>query len=144
MGQASIDTATAVLIRHADATGDPASDPALNAAGLARAQELRRVLADAGIRAIFVTSTRRSRQTAEPLAADLGIVPSVIDVAADVVAAIRALPASSVALVVGHTNTLPDINSGLRGPPFPAPDQMEFDCLFLLASPRLVRLRYGA
>lgn len=144
MGEESHGVATAVLIRHADVTPEPGGDPALNAAGVVRAQALRRVLADAGIGAIYVTRFRRSRQTAEPLAADLGIVPVVVDDDAGVAAAICALPASSVALVVGHSNTVPEIIAGLGGPTLPLIGEAEFDRLFVLVGGRLVRLRYAA
>jgi phosphohistidine phosphatase SixA len=137
-------TATGVLIRHADVNPGSGTDPPLNAAGLARAQELRHVLADTGIGAIFVTHFQRSQQTAEPLASDLTLVPAVIDDVGGVVAAIRTLPSSSVALVIGHTNTLPEISAALGGVSFPAIGATEFDRLFVLARGRLTRLRYGA
>ena len=134
--------ATAVLVRHADVTG--AGDPPLNAAGQARAQELRHVLGDAGVSAILVSPLQRTQLTAAPLAADLGLVPAVHADVAGAVAAIRARPASSVALVVGHTNTLPDIVAGLGGPALPAIGASDFDNLFVLSHRRLLHLRYGA
>jgi phosphohistidine phosphatase SixA len=142
--------ATVVLIRHADTDGDPASTTALNATGLARAQALRRILAEAGIGAIFVTATRRSRETAASLADDLGLTPTIFGeddlVAAvpDIADAIRALPSSSVALVVCHSYTLPQIIAGLDGPPISAIGAAEFDHLFVQVGPRLTHLRYGA
>jgi phosphohistidine phosphatase SixA len=142
--------ATVVLIRHADTDGDPASTTALNATGLARAQALRRILAEAGIGAIFVTATRRSRETAAPLADDLGLTPTILGeddlVAAvpDIVKAIRALPLSAIALVVGHSHTLPHIIAGLGGTPIPMIGATEFDHLFVQVGPRLTHFRYGA
>ena len=68
------ETATAILIRHANVGLGAGNDPPLNAAGRARAQKLRHVLRDTGIEAIFVTQFQRTQQTARPLAADLGIV----------------------------------------------------------------------
>jgi phosphohistidine phosphatase SixA len=132
-----------LLIRHADVDGGSA-DPALNAAGAARAQELRHALRDAGIDAIYVTRWQRTQQTATPLAADLGVTPTQIDAAADVVAAIQARPPSSAALVIGHTNTVPDIIAGLGGPTGVTIDATEFDRLFVLMGGRLSQLRYGA
>jgi broad specificity phosphatase PhoE len=134
---------TAVLIRHAnvDAHG---TDPELNAAGQARAQELVHVLGDAGVMAILVTSLRRSQQTAAPLAAALGIDPTVADQVDDAVAAIRARRRGETVLVVGHTNTVPEIIQGLGGPADVAIAADEFDRLFVLSQHRLTRLRYGA
>jgi broad specificity phosphatase PhoE len=139
---------TAILIRHADVTpepgGAPDPGPRLNAAGQARARELRHVLRDAGVRAIFVTRLRRSQQTAEPLAMKLGIVPRVIDEVDEVVTAIRSLPAASVTLVIGHSNTVPEIIAKLGGPLLPTLAATEFDNLFVQSGQRLTHLRYGA
>jgi broad specificity phosphatase PhoE len=135
---------TTILIRHADVTPGGGSDPPLNAAGGARAQELRHVLGDAGISAIFVSQFQRTQRTAKPLAADLGLVPTVLGDAARAVAAIRKLPSAAVVLVVGHTTTLPDISAGLGGPAIPAINLTDFDHLFVHARGRLTHLRYGA
>ena len=132
-----------VLIRHADVPAGAGSDPVLSANGVARAQELRHVLGNTGVSAIFTTRFRRTQQTAEPLAADLGIAPTVIDDVDALVAAIKALPAGSIALVVGHTNTIPDVITGLGGPPIGAIGATEFDNLFAQAGGSLVHLRYG-
>lgn len=134
---------TTILIRHADVTPGGGSDPPLNAAGVARANELRHVLGDARIKAIFVSQFQRTQRTAKPLAADLGITPAIVDVAG-ALAAIRELPTKGVALVVGHTTTLPEISAGLGGPAIGAVDQSEFDNLFVHARGRLTHLRYGA
>jgi broad specificity phosphatase PhoE len=132
------------LARHADVTTGSGTDPVLSDAGTARAKVLRRMLADAGIGAIFTTSLKRSRQTAAPLASDLGLVPRVIDDVDDVVAALRDLPAATTALVIGHSNTVPVIIAGLGGPAIPNIGEAEFDNLFVQAGPCLSRLRYGA
>ena len=102
------------------------------------------MLGDADIGAIFVTQFLRTQQTAEPLAADLGITPAVIDDVDLLVTSIRARPSESRALVVGHTNTVPGVISGLGGPPIAAIGATEFDNLFALAEGRLIHLRYGA
>jgi broad specificity phosphatase PhoE len=119
-------------------------DPSLSPAGLDRAQELRHVLGDAGIGTVFASMLQRTQQTAAPIAADLGVVPIVLPDAAATVAAVRALAPSSVALVVGHTDTLPAIAAGLGGPALPAIAPTEFDRLFVMSRRRLTRLRYGA
>ena len=134
---------TAILIRHADVDPD-GDDPDLNAAGQARAQELVHVLGDAGVVAILVTSLRRSRQTAAPLAAALGVDPAVTDQVDDAVAAIRARQRGDTVLVVGHTNTVPEIVAGLGGPAGVTIAHDEFDRFFVLSQRRLTTLRYGA
>jgi len=132
-----------VLIRHADVDAD-GPDPVLNTAGSARAQQLRHVVGDAGIDLILVTSLRRSGQTAAPLAAALGIAPVTTDATDDAMSAIRSRPSASAVLVVGHTNTVPQIIEGLGGPAGVTIGAEEFDRLFVLSARRLVHLRYGA
>ena len=134
---------TAILIRHADVDAD-GTDPELNAAGRARAQELLHVLGDARVVAILVTSLRRSQQTAAPLAAALGVDPTVADEVDDAVAAIRSRQRGRAVLVVGHTNTVPQIIVGLGGPAGVTIGGDEFDRLFVLSERRLTPLRYGA
>jgi broad specificity phosphatase PhoE len=134
---------TAILIRHADVDAD-GTDPELNAAGNARARELVHMLGDAGIVAILVTSLRRSRQTAAPLAAALSIDPIQADEVAEVVAAIRGQQQDAAVLVVGHTNTVPEIIAALGGPTGVTIAADEFDRMFVLSHGHLTRLRYGA
>ncbi|HEV2745745.1 MAG TPA: phosphoglycerate mutase family protein [Allosphingosinicella sp.] len=64
---------------------------------------------------IFVSNTRRAQQTAAPLAAKLGITPIVYD-PADTGALIgEALKEPAPVLIVGHSNTVPDILAALGG-----------------------------
>lgn len=132
-----------VLIRHADVTSDGGTDPPLNAAGTARAQELRHVLSDSGITAIFVTSLRRTQATAQPLAGDLGLQLTVQDDPASTVDAIGNLEGSATVLVVGHTNTVPDLVIRLGGPTITPIAANEFDRLLVLVNSRLCSVRYG-
>lgn len=66
-------------------------------------------------RAIYVSDYRRTRQTAAPLAARLGLTPIVYDPAdtPGLIARVRAGPQP--ALVVGHSNTVPEIVAALGG-----------------------------
>ena len=132
-----------VLIRHADVTSGAGTDPPLNAAGTARAQELRHVLGDSGITAVFVTSLQRTQATAQPLAGDLGLQPTVLDDPASVVDMIRSLTGSTTVLVIGHSNTVPDLVVRLGGPTITPIAADEFDRLLVLANGRICNLRYG-
>jgi phosphohistidine phosphatase SixA len=136
--------ATVILIWHAERTQDGTDDPELNVVGCARAEELLHVLADAGVTSIVVSRFRRSQQTAEPIATKLPLQPSTKTENVEVIAAIRALPTASVALVVGDSNTVPQIIAGLGGPSLDTLDDAEFDNLFVLSNGRLTHLRYGA
>jgi 2,3-bisphosphoglycerate-dependent phosphoglycerate mutase len=145
---------TVILVRHGEkATGGMANDPLLSAAGKARAEELARVLADAKVAAIYTTPYHRTRDTGAPLAAALELTQVEVtggkSYPADVVAKILADHAGETVLVVGHSNTTPDVlrQLGIAHPPAIADSQ--YDDLFVVTlagdmPPRLVRLRYGA
>jgi broad specificity phosphatase PhoE len=65
--------------------------------------------------AIYVSDYKRTRQTAGPLAASLGLQPTIYDPAdtPGLIARVRA--EHGPVLVVGHSNTVPDIVAGLGG-----------------------------
>jgi broad specificity phosphatase PhoE len=140
------------LVRHAEradtADGAPATmaaDPDLSPAGRARAESLARMLKDAGITAIFTTEYKRTRQTAAPLAKLLRIEPTVV---ASKDAAGLARQVSSAAghvLVVGHSNTLPDLIKALGvQTPVTIPDT-DYDNFFIVTregKPSLIRLHF--
>ena len=71
-------TTTIIMVRHAER--DPGLDPPLNAEGIARAQILADVLGQNGVTAIYTMDAIRNRETAQPLAAKLGLTPSLVPV----------------------------------------------------------------
>lgn len=106
---------TYVLVRHAEKANDDPRDPSLSAAGVARAQRIAESLHRTPLQAVYATSYRRTRQTAEPSARDHGLAVRIYDASAPagvVAAELRALPAG-VALVVGHSNTIPQLAAAL-------------------------------
>lgn len=143
---------TVFVVRHAEradavAGGSPtmASDPDLSDAGRARAQSLATALKDAKITAIFVTPYKRTQQTAEPLAKALGLQVTAIDPkdAAGLIEKVKA--ASGNVLIVGHSNTVPDILTRLGATDAPKLADDEYDNLFVVVrgeKPSLVRLRF--
>jgi broad specificity phosphatase PhoE len=141
---------TIVVVRHAEAAPAPeGGDPPLSADGRARAEELARVLGDSGVRAVYQTHLARNRQTAEPLARRLGARQAVVDETGATLAAVAAEPWGATVLVVGHSNTVPQILAGLTGQPFPEHEAVGFDAMWIVSLSRdggvsLVRLRYGA
>jgi phosphohistidine phosphatase SixA len=120
-----------ILVRHAE-KADASKDSALSAAGEARAQALAVKLRDAGITSIWTTDLKRTQQTARPLADALHLTPHVLP-AKDTAALIAALRAEKGrALVVGHTNTLPEVAQA-----FGAKIELgepDFDLLFVIAA----------
>lgn len=105
---------TYYVMRHLD-TPEGERDPDLNAEGQRRASLLADWFRAEPPAAIYVSDFRRTRQTAAPLAARLGLTPIVYDArdTAGLIARVRAGPLP--ALVVGHSNTVPDIVEGLGG-----------------------------
>ncbi len=122
-----------------------ASDPDLSAAGHARAESLARVLKDAGVTAIYATEFKRTQETAAPLAKAIGVpvttVPSK-DLAA-LVTHIKA--AKGNVLVVGHSNTVPDIVKALGVTAPVTVEDGDYDNLFVVrlgGTPSAIRLHY--
>lgn len=104
-----------ILVRHAEKEPDGSPDPRLSIAGEDRAIALTRFLRNNNIDAIFVTELRRTQETAAVCARQRGLSPVVVkaDDTQGVVAKLRSLPADAVVLVVGHSNTLPEILAAL-------------------------------
>jgi broad specificity phosphatase PhoE len=93
------------LVRHGEKlTGD---DPDLSPAGQQRAQNIAAALKKTSITRIYTTPVKRTRQTAQPLAAALGLEALTYDAKKPelLVAHIKGQPGT--VLVVGHSNTLP-------------------------------------
>lgn len=90
-------------------------DPDLTEAGRSAAASLAGLMEKRRIAAIYVSDYQRTRQTAAPLAARLGLVPIVYDPAdtPSLVARVRAGPLP--ALIVGHSNTVPGVIAALGG-----------------------------
>ena len=107
------------VVRHLH-TPEGERDPDLTADGQRVAVLLARRLAPERPAAIYVSNFKRTAQTAAPLAERLGLTPIVYDPAdtAALVAMARAGPKP--ALILGHSNTVPDIIEQLGGPR-PAP-----------------------
>ena len=101
------------VVRHFEKL--PGDDPALSAEGRENAERLADLLRDDPPDAIWVSTTRRARESAAPLAARLGLAPKEYDPrdTPALLQALRAEPGSI--LVVGHSNTVPDIVAGLGG-----------------------------
>jgi broad specificity phosphatase PhoE len=137
-----------VFVRHAEPVATGGDNPGLSAAGRRRAATLAKMLAGAGITAIFTSELRRTKETAAPLAGLLSITPLEI-AGAPAAAATQIKAAGKRVLVVGHTNTVPPIIETLDGPASVVINANEFDRMFVLQVPAhgaesLLTLRYGA
>lgn len=135
-----------VLVRHAEAYREPGGDPDLTGDGVLRAERLASVLRDAGIEVIHSSGYRRTDQTAAPLAAGLGVEPVPYDAEDLPALADRLKGLTGRHLVVGHSNTTPEVVRLLGGEPGSAIDASEHDRLYLVTiepgGVRTVLLRY--
>jgi broad specificity phosphatase PhoE len=132
-----------LLVRHAERVqSGPGDDPALTEAGRARAQRLADMLAKSGVRTVFITRFRRTKDTAQPLADALQLAPIVESDTVQLIAKLRTHLDETV-LVVGHSDTVPDVIQAFGGPSVTIADDA-FDDLFVLspATGALTRLKY--
>lgn len=153
---------TVYLVRHAEKDTTPPDDPPLTEAGKARAQELARVLSQSNIKVVISSQYARTRQTAEPLAKRLSVEIAALPLRMDMARPREISPASikeivdkihtaagGAVLVVGHSNTVPEVIKALGGDSVPVIDEKEFDDLFVVTvfarnKAKVARLKYGA
>jgi broad specificity phosphatase PhoE len=136
------------IVRHGEKLDD-SKDPPLSPAGEARAARLGQMLASSGVKVIYTTQYRRSIHLAAPIARALNIAPSVHP-AGDTPGLLKRITAQGpdeVVLVVGHSNTIPAILTGLGHTGEVKIEETEFDNLFVLVpkaqgAPALVCLKY--
>ena len=100
-------SAPVYVIRHFQKADG--ADPSLTAEGSANAERLAAMLRGKGIKAIFATQTRRAMQTGEPLAEALGLKVTPYDPANVAALAAAVTSAAGPVLVVGHSNTVPEL-----------------------------------
>ena len=144
----SAGTVVVYLVRHAEKEDDGTDDPPLALAGRIRAQNLRHLLAGSDLTHIHTTDLRRTRDTARPIAEELGLESSFYDPAnlEGFAGELLATPARH--LVVGHSNTTPVLVEALGGDPHGEIAETEYDRLFILVIPPgqpvvTTLLRYG-
>ncbi len=146
-----------IVVRHAEKAADDPRDPSLSDAGQRRAQALADTLKNSDVQAIYTTQYRRTQLTAEPLSKQTGVAVSVRPVTADnaagytnaLVSEIRAKHPGQTVLVVGHSNTAPEIVAAFSGAAAAPMQESEYDRLTLVALPakgkaRVVVSHYGS
>ncbi|MGH7130170.1 MAG: SixA phosphatase family protein [Planctomycetaceae bacterium] len=150
-------TTTLIFVRHAEKEAQPEDDPGLSPAGRRRAAELARQLVEAdvvaGVDAIYSTPYRRTLETVRPLAEALDLPIQRYDpdpeqyeaVLDDIVKSHK----GKIVLIVGHSNTIPqliaELGASKKVPPI-ADD--EYDNIYIISIPwfgktKTIRLRYG-
>jgi probable phosphoglycerate mutase len=145
-----------LLVRHAEKATD-ANEPSvpLSEAGTARAARLAEVLKSAGVTAVYATDTVRARRTAEPLAKAAGLEVRIYapkdasgkPAPRNLLDRLKKEQPRGVVLVVGHSNTVPEILAAAGCPGKVEIPATQFDDLFVVTPraegpPSVVRLKY--
>ena len=103
------------IVRHAEKASVTEPNTPLSLQGEDRALALARLLRSAAVSHVFATHLQRTQQTAANVAEQRRLAPIIVhaDKTAELVVRLRALPPDAVALVVGHSDTIPAILTGL-------------------------------
>ncbi len=119
------------LVRHAEKIDD-SRDPPLSGAGERRAERLAWGLGNLGIEAVWTSDFRRTRDTGFPTASGLGLELKIYDPRALGHLAEQLLVSGQTALVVGHSDTTPQLASLLCACEVAAIGHEEYDRLLII------------
>lgn len=125
------------IVRHAEK--ESGNDPDLTAAGKIRAGDLMRTLQSEGVQKIYVSKTRRSQNTADSMRIQLHI--SAVQYDADtlceklIAAIMENRDFGKTILIIGHSNTIPQIirKLGVKDYPYGDLGDTEYDNLFVIS-----------
>ena len=155
---------TVILVRHAETAGSTRSggDAKLSEAGIERAEVLAALLEKSGVTHLYSSQFERTKAVLAPLAEVTGLEVRSLDAEAQAeqIALIKALPPGSVAVIAGHSNTVPAMVIALGGQPEnmqrhpqygPMLEHAEYGRLFQLTLPvdskstmvKLLEMHYG-
>ncbi len=142
---------TVILVRHAEKKIEPENpDPDLTPEGVARAQEIARMFAGAGINAIYATQYKRTQQTVKPLSDRIGVPVTLLNSKQtdELVNRIQTDNRGQTVFVAGHSNSVPAIVSALSNEKFPDIPDNEYDNLFIVTiyrfgKAKVTKLKYG-
>jgi broad specificity phosphatase PhoE len=119
------------VVRHAEKAAG-GKDPDLTAEGQARAQNIATILQKAGIGHIFSTPYLRTQQTARPLAQRSNLQVENYDPRAPQALVDKVKSLDGAVLVVGHSNTVPELVRLFGGTPGADIPESEYDRLYQL------------
>ena len=121
-------------MRHAEKAPEPAGDPVLSPAGEARAGHLAEMLGKEELAAVYASETTRARETARPTAEDQGLeITSYPPLELEsLIRRVFAEHRGETVLVVGHSNTVPDLVRLLGGEDPGEMPETEYDSLFVV------------
>ena len=109
----AVEPVTVILVRHAETAADTKTsrDPELSEAGQERAAALAELLSASGVTHVFASEYQRTQATVHGVAEAAGVDVTVVSAREPEaqLTAIQALPPGSVAVVAGHSNTVPGL-----------------------------------
>lgn len=151
----SATTTTVVVVRHAEKQLGAIPDAPLSPLGEQRAVRLAQMFGDGEkfgrVKKVYVTDTRRTQQTAADLVQRLGVKPEVVDAKtspSELARRVMRENRGGLALVVGHSNTVPEVVEALaRTKDVPPIGDEEFDTMYVVTVPTIgrasvLRLKY--
>lgn len=121
------------ILRHTEKTDADSEDPELSDTGIARARYWQTVLQHVEIDRIFTTDFTRNIQTAKILSGDSGIeLEYYYPLSFDVLKFLNTIRGQQV-LIIGHSNTIPDMINRLIGETrYPPMSHLDYDQLFMI------------
>jgi broad specificity phosphatase PhoE len=143
-----------IVVRHAEKSTDDPKDPNLSEQGNIRAVKLATVLKNANLKAVYTTQYKRTQQTGLPSAMQAGLKLEVRPASkenektyiSDLLKEIQKKHRGETVLIVGHSNTVPEIVKYLSNVDVTPIGENEFDRLYVITlgkKPRLVSASYN-
>ena len=127
------DNYTLYLVRHSEKQADGSHDPALSEAGRRRSEQLATWFQGNDIEDVWSSDYLRSRDTAAPLLSTLGLTLRLYD-AHDLPALVNdLLDNRNNAVIVGHSNTTPELARLLCHCEIADMDESEYDRLIVVS-----------
>ncbi len=123
---------TLYLVRHAEKQADGSRDPMLTSEGEQRSEHLAHWLLDKDIEDIWSSNYKRTRDTAKPLQAKLELELQIYSPDAQAALVEDLTDREHNALVVGHSNTIPELARLLCKCSINAMDDSEYDRLIVI------------
>ncbi len=139
-----------VLVRHAETEPDGTKDPHLSAAGRQRAEFLAKLMESTRITHVFTSEYQRTKETGAVVSTWIGVQAKAVPAREPeaLLAAVRALPRKAKVLIVGHSNTVPELAEALGGTEIEAMTDEDFGRMIAIryesgVPVRTVNTRYG-
>ena len=134
-GAAAQEPTVVYVVRHAEKAPGTGDVP-LSSLGRARASLLANMLSGTQVASIHSTDFIRTRDTVTPLARRFGLDVQIYDPAAPEKLVGHLAGSGGIHVVVGHSDTVPELVRLMGAEPGPPIEEGEYDRLYLVAMPR--------